>query len=399
VTRAVEHGGTTWTATRRVAVAPSSRDRSRIRVLHFIAGLDNGGAEAMLARLVTAPTEDVEHVVVSLRKGGFHVARLRSHNVVVHEHDISDPRQAASAPWLFAKVVRDFAPDVIQGWMYHGNLVAQLAPVLARRRARTKVIIGIRCTEHSLTSAFRPVVKIDAGLSRFADLMIANSHSGLDFHLAHGYRPPRSAVVHNGVDVDLFKPDPAVRAQMRAALHLAPDARVLIHVANVRPLKNHGLLLEALRSVPQCTALLVGDGTAELDLPANARALGRRDDVERLLAAADLTVNTSWSEGFCNAIAEAMAAGLPGVCTAVGDTAMIVGDTGWLVPPRVDAFAAALREALNLSPEELADQGRRARARICEKFTLSAAVHRFTGCYFELAGRTKERERGISCAV
>ena len=358
-----------------------------IRVLHVITGLGHGGAETMLARLVSTPVPGVEHAVISLSPGGVHASRLKAAGVPVHVCNLRQAGGLARAPAILRQAVRRHRPNIIQGWMYHGNVTAQLLRPLAPMGARPRVILGIRCTEYSVEGEPRPVVRLDAALSRFADLLIANSDAGLSAHLAHGYRPARSVVVHNGIDVGHFKPDPQARADQRRALGLAADTPVFIHVANVRPLKNHALLLAAMRQLPSCTALLVGEGTEGLEGLPNTRLLGRRDDVDRLLSVADAAICCSLSEGFSNAVAEAMAAGLPVVCTDVGDNRVIVGDTGWLTAPVVAQFTATLRAAAQLPLAELQVKGSRARSRIIENFTLTRAVERFTDCYRDLVGK------------
>src|SRR5690606_18204571 len=136
------------------------------------------------------------------------------------------------------------------------------------------------------------LIRVGARLSGRPDVIVANSTAGVRAHLAHGYRPRRLEVIPNGIDTDRFRPDPAARADLRAALGLAPDARVAIHVARVDPMKDHASLLDAFRNLPEVALLLVGSGTQRLSLPPNAQALGRRDDVAALLSAADIIVSS-----------------------------------------------------------------------------------------------------------
>jgi glycosyltransferase involved in cell wall biosynthesis len=193
-------------------------------------------------------------------------------------------------------------------------------------------------------------------------------------------------VVANGIDVDRFKPDPAARVLVRRELGLDGDSMVLAHVARVDPMKDHGNLLTAVTKVPDMRVLLVGTGTEHLPQAPNVVRLGRRNDVARLLAAADLVVSSSaFGEGFSNALAEGMACGLPAVATEVGDAAMIVGDTGLLVPPRdPQMLAAAIRTLAEEGAEARAQRGARARCRIAENFALSRAVERYAELYASL---------------
>ena len=113
---------------------------------------------------------------------------------------------------------------------------------------------------------------------------------------------------------------------------------------------------------------------AELGLGARLIAGGARQDPEAAYNGFDLaTLTSSHREGFRNAIGEAMACGVPCVATDVGDSALIVGDTGLTVAPRDPAaLADGWRRLLELPDEARADMGLRARQRICERFSVEA---------------------------
>jgi glycosyltransferase involved in cell wall biosynthesis len=193
-------------------------------------------------------------------------------------------------------------------------------------------------------------------------------------------------VITNGIEVERFKLDGAARAALRLELGIAADAVVLAHVARVDPMKDHAGLRSALMQLPDVTALLIGRGTEQLPAAPNMHRLGRRDDVERLLAAADIVVSSSaFGEGFANVLAEGMACGLPAVATDVGDARAIVGDSGLIVPPRdPGALAAAIRTLADESAAVRSERGARARARIVENFAMNRAVGRFAELYRSL---------------
>jgi glycosyltransferase involved in cell wall biosynthesis len=161
---------------------------------------------------------------------------------------------------------------------------------------------------------------------------------------------------------------------------------VLAHVARVDPMKDHASLRTALMQLPDVTALLIGRGTEQLPAAPNVHRLGRRDDVERLLAAADIVVSSSaFGEGFANVLAEGMACGLPAVATDVGDARAIVADSGLIVPPRdPGALAAAIREIVRAGAAARSERGARARAHIVENFAMNRAVGRFAELYRSL---------------
>jgi glycosyltransferase involved in cell wall biosynthesis len=110
--------------------------------------------------------------------------------------------------------------------------------------------------------------------------------------------------------------------------------------------------------------------------------------VERLLAAADVVVcSSAFGEGFSNALGEGMACGLPAVATDVGDAALIVGDTGLIVPPQdPHALAAAIRTLAGEGAAARAERGTRARARIVANFGMKRAIERYAELYASLGG-------------
>src|SRR6478736_10065941 len=350
------------------------------KILYVTAGLRGGGAEAMLTRLVTAqPGLADEITLVSLLPAEGHVDRLIAGGVRVLELQFDKIRGVAAGLLKLAKLIANSQPDIVQGWMYHGDLAALVALVMSGRRKQTRLVWSIRCSDMDLRHygrGLRLVVKACALLSRWPDVVTANSLAGLKSHLALGYRPRRTQVLANGIDVDHFRPDAAARAAVRAELGIPENAMVLAHVARVDAMKDHNSFLAAMAALPDVFALLVGAGTENLGPAPNLFRLGRRCDVARLLAAADVVVSSSRrGEGFSNVLAEGMACGLPAVATDIGDARVIVGDTGLVVTPQSSAaLAAAIRTLAAESASLRAERGRRARERIVENFSMRHAV-------------------------
>jgi glycosyltransferase involved in cell wall biosynthesis len=226
----------------------------------------------------------------------------------------------------------------------------------------------------------------------------ANSAAGLKADLAMGYRPRRAEVIANGIDIDEFRPDPAVRQAVRSELGIPADAMVLAHVARVDPMKDHASFLAAMMELPDLFALLVGAGTENLPAAGNVLRLGRRHDVARLFAAADFAISSSsFGEGFSNALAEGMACGLPAIATDVGDATLILGDTGLVVPPENPrALAAAIRTLAQEPAAARADRRIRARARVVDQFAMTHAVRRYDELYASLGVAERLTTPGLS---
>jgi glycosyltransferase involved in cell wall biosynthesis len=191
-------------------------------------------------------------------------------------------------------------------------------------------------------------------------------------------------VVPNGTDTARFRPDGAWRERIRGDLGIPPESVVAVHSARADPMKDHPTLLAAAAALPEVLFILMGAGTEGLGpLPANVRALGVQDRPEEIYAAGDIVASSSaFGEGFSNAVAEGMAAGLVPVCTDVGDARAIVGETGPIVPPRdASALASALRQAAALDADERRARGLAARARIEERFSVARAADGFLSAW------------------
>jgi len=230
-----------------------------------------------------------------------------------------------------------------------------------------------------------------AWLSRRPDLIVANSTTGRDYHIEFGYRARAWQVIVNGIDSDRFRPDPEARRAVREELGIPADAPVIGLLARHDAMKGHSVFLDAaVRTAEGCAAahfLLAGTGV-EPDAPffaawlaahpaiaSRVHLIGRRSDTERLLAALDVYCSPSLGEGFPNAPAEAMSSGVPVVASDAGDSRLIVGDTGIIVP--VNDAAGLADGCLTLLREPEASRrarSERARARIVEQFGLARAV-------------------------
>jgi glycosyltransferase involved in cell wall biosynthesis len=362
-----------------------------MRVLHVITTLGLGGAERMLSSLVTASSQaNVTHAVASLVPGGVYAGRLRDAGVPVTE--------LAVGPWppnpwpltTLARLIRRTQPHIVQGWMYHGDLVATLAVMLSGRRRQTQLAWTLQCSQmdaRQYRRQLRVVIRTCAAISGRADIVISNSEAGLASHVALGYRPNRARVIHPGIDTERFRPDRESARSVRQELGLPAGAPVVAHIARLDPMKDHACLRKAMGGLPAVHVLAIGLGTEALPGPPTLHRLGQRADVERLLTACDVSVSSSaFGEGFPNSLAESMAVGVPVAATDVGDTCTIVGDTGHVVPPGSPGqLADAILHLLRESSDARQARGARARARVVTHFGRPRMVDRFTALYEELA--------------
>jgi glycosyltransferase involved in cell wall biosynthesis len=375
-----------------------------IRVAHVVPDLALGGAEMALLRLLEGlDRARFSSLVVTLRDGGALVARARIAGAAVVSLGM---RTRMPSPRTVARLgagLRAFAPDVLQGWMYHGNVAASVGARLVGERPA--VAWNVRQSLASLAHerpTTRLLIRASARLSRQVDCIVSNARSSAAQHAALGFAARRMEIIPNGFDPARFRPSTAARDALRAELGLSRDVLLAGMVARVHAVKRHDLFLAAVAAAARAGrdvhAVLVGSG-ADAASPALARLvadagvarrvhlLGERDDVEHLLPALDLLVSASgWAEGFPNVVGEAMACGVPCLVTDTGDCAEIVGDAGVVVPAGDRArLAAALLELLCLPADERARLGARARQRVAAEFTLASCVARYASLYASLA--------------
>lgn len=374
-----------------------------LRVLHVIGGLELGGAETLLYRLATHQLPGTEQEVICLGRPDWYSARLEQQGVPVQHLGMASPWSALTRLRQLRGFLRARKPDVIQSWMYFANV---LSGVLARGTG-TPVVWGIHNSslEHAGLLSRLCAVAGGAGSRRLASFVINCSQRSADLHEKLGYSNVRNAVIHNGYDPSAFRPDPTRRAATRRELGLDDNAFTIGSIARWHAQKDIPNLLRALRlaadsGVP-VRGLLIGRGlTAGNEALAAAieksgckdlvLALGPRSDAQDLARAIDLHVlASSGGEAFPNVVAETMLSGTPNVVTDIGDSALMVADTGWVVPSRdSQTLGAAIEKAWRERAEQPAlwEQRReRARARISDNFSFEGMAAAYAKVWREVA--------------
>jgi glycosyltransferase involved in cell wall biosynthesis len=372
---------------------------SNYLVLHVITGLEVGGAQNMLAKLLPSlRTGGFGSVVVPLVEGGLIGEALRAQGVPLRplgmRRSLPDPRGLVA----LKRIIEQERPHLIQTWMYHADLLGGLA---AKLRSRVPVIWGIRrgtLDLRRLKAGTYLAGRFCAATSGWLPAhIICCSEAALEAHAKIGYQRSRMSVIPNGFDTEHFRPDLDAYRSLRAELDLPADALLVGLSGRFDPAKDHQNFVRAAGLVAQRSSalhfVLCGEGMTWDNsalcvwLRATGHAerfslLGVRSDMPHVSAALDVLVSSSVIEGFPNVVGEAMACAVPCVVTNVGESARIVADTGWVVPPSNPALlAAAINEAVRLPPAERAALGQRARQRIIDRYSLARIGERYCECY------------------
>jgi glycosyltransferase involved in cell wall biosynthesis len=374
----------------------------KIRIVHVINSFQFGGAEAMLCNLLlNTDRSRFEPFVVSLINELAIAAPVVNAGISISTASmrpgVPDPRGLV----CLAGHLRRLRPDVIQTWMDHSNLIGALA---ARMTPRSHLVWGIHHSHHVPGIAKRMTlmtVRCCSILSsRIPSAVVFCSEHSRKLYEAHGFAHDKGTVIPNGFDTARFHRDASARHDVRGELGIPQDAPLIGLVARYDPCKDHAGFLKAaallLKRRLDAHFLLCGTAVQEtnpvlmsqiraLGISAQCHLLGARRDVPRIYAALDITASSSISEAFPLTLGESMACGVPCVATDVGDSKLIIGATGFVVPPRnPEALAAGFERMLALDLDARSALGKAARARVCERFDLGAVTRRYEQLYTRL---------------
>jgi len=375
-----------------------------IEVMHVAESAGWAGGEAYLLRLASALDRRRFRLSVVVPESGPLAERLQGLGVTVHHVPLANRLLSPSALAGLAALLRRERPGVVQSHGARSNVYAKVAGWLAG------IPVVLVTVHNSLfdydvgTWRRRLYLWAELATNPLGDRVIAVSAAiARDLIQRYGIAAHKVVTIHNGIDADAFFPARPV-SQVRHEFGLEPHHRLVGIAARMTRQKGHDLLLQALKRLvpryPHLRCLFIGDGPLEATLSRQAAALGveshcvftgARADVADLLAALEVVVLPSRSEGLPFVLLEAMAVGRPVVATSVGGNPEVVqhGQTGLLTPPGdADALAVGLAFLLD-HPEEATRMGAAGRSRVLTHFPLAGMVHALEALYAR--GRAERR--------
>jgi len=368
-----------------------------MRVLYIISGLGTGGAEKQLSLLNGELVKSGVVVSVLALRGGSVKSEIEAIGVPVQVMTSTSWVDFPTSFFELIRIAKAFTPDVVQGWMYHGNIVASLVRRWAAPRAR--LVWGVRQSLHAIAREkplTQAVIRASAWLSKGAAAIVYNSQTARNQHEAAGFSNAGGWVIDNGIDAHKFQPDARARLSVRDMLGLAQGTLLIGLVARYHPMKGHEVFLRAadllLKKNSDVHFVLIGHGVlpdqpalirllSDLSVGQRLHCLGERRDIPALTAAFDIACSSSWGEAFPNALGEAMSCGVPVVATDVGDVRRIVGDAGVVVPSGdAQAMAQAWERLLN-DPVQRHTMGAVGRQRVMSLFGVTNMAARYLDLY------------------
>jgi glycosyltransferase involved in cell wall biosynthesis len=364
-----------------------------IKVAFLVRSLEYGGAERQVVTLANALDKTCFNVTILCLYCGGELENLVDTSVQLICLEKRDRWDILSFLWRLYRVLKAIQPTVLHGYLSTQNLLTVLFKPFF---PSTQIFWGIRATKVDFSRYSRLAAllfKLECWFSQFADLIIVNSDAGYKYHLMQGFSSEKMVVINNGIDTKLFKIDLEHRTKTRSEWQVLPATILIGLVGRLDPMKDHSTFLQAAALVSKnhqdVCFICVGEGeakyreslhqlAAQLEITDKVKWVGQRADMTEVYNAFDLVVSSSCDgEGFTNAIGEAMACGLPCIVTEVGDSALIVGDVGFVIPPRnPQALASVLQHLISLSPAKRAEIGLRGRVRIEKNFGVQNLVEK-----------------------
>jgi glycosyltransferase involved in cell wall biosynthesis len=359
-----------------------------MKILFLTRSFNYGGAERQLITLAKSLHQRGHTVAVAaFYSGGPLEEDLREAGIAVHALGKSGRWHVLGFLLELIKLVKRERPDTLHAYLCVPNILATLiAPLFPKMR----VAWGVRASNMDLGRydwTRKAFYRAERWLSRFADLIISNSHAGMQYAIANDFPESKMIVIPNGIDTNRFKVDGNLRRRTRAEFGATASQKLIGVIGRLDPMKGHQTFLEAAAALAaqrdDLLFICVGNGPEDYrsEMIGLGQRLGLTDcliwskarrDMPAVYNAMDVIVSaSSYGEGFSNIIGEAMACGVACVVTNTGDSAWIVGDTGEVVEPN---DAAELSRGIERALERISATGydpERSRQRVINQFSVT----------------------------
>lgn len=322
--------------------------------------------------------------------------------IELHCLNMQQGRVSLTGLWRLFKLLRMHKPDVVQTWMYHADLIGGVVTKLA---GVNNIFWNVRHTNLEQGKSKRSTIwvsKVCAVISGWVPRKIIYcAHKAKAVHEAIGYKKGKAEIIANGFDVAQFCIDSFSRATFRSELGLNDDIGLIGMVGRYDLQKDHANLIKALCLVKKANynfkLVLIGrdlntknqtllNHIRDNRLTNNVFLLDQRTDIPAVMNGLDLHVLSSIGEAFPNVVAEAMACGTPCVVTDVGDAALIVGESGWIIPPKEpQSLANSIMQALQekqINQQAWLLRKNACRNRIVDNFSMEKMIEGYRRVWF-----------------
>lgn len=359
-----------------------------MKILMVITSLGVGGAEKVVTTLADQIV-DMGHEVNIAYLTGEALIVPKNKSVTVINLEVKSFRSLTGGYLKLRKLIDNFKPDVVHSHLVHAN-------ILCRTMRLSTNIPRLISSAHNTDEEGRTRFLAYRLTDRITDISTNVSDEAVEaFIQKKAVRRGRMLTLHNGISTTDFVFSEQARSYIRSELGVTEGQQLILAVGRLNEQKDYPNLLSAISHISpkfrNIKLAIVGDGPQlnelkkyvnSLGLNNKVDFLGIRTDIPSLMSAADVfTLSSAW-EGFGLVVAEAMACNRVVVATDCGGVKEVVGDAGFLVPPKDSRkLAATLELALSLSDDERLQIGAKARKRVIKHYSLPAAVQKWLHLY------------------
>lgn len=364
------------------------------KITHIIVGLNNGGAEMMLYKLLKYSDRDkCDFQIISMMDEGIMGERIKELGIPIHTLNIKRGIPSFKSTFKAIKICKN--TDLIQTWIYHADLLGFIVAKILKKR----IIWGIHHSNLEKDKNKKStllIAKLNAFLSKWVDTVISCSIVAKENHIKYGYSSKNIKVIPNGFELEKFYYIKDAKDKLSEEFPIIKNKLIFSLVARYEILKDHRTCLEAMKIIKEkfnqnFILLLCGTNINQENkelinlitknkLENNILLLDRRDDIPMIMSASDIYISSSSGEGFPNVIGEAMACEAPCVVTDVGDSAYIVGDTGRIVERQNPQKLA--EEIINfIKSEDYIKNRKKCRERIINNFEINKITKKYEKNY------------------
>ena len=353
-----------------------------------ITGLGMGGAEKVVTSLADQLVEKGHEVAIAYMTGEALVIP-KNNNIKLINLEVKSAKDIYKAYFKLRKLINSFKPDVVHSHLVHANILCRTL------RLTTKIprlISSAHNTDEEGWTRFLAYRLTD----KLADISTNVSDEAVEAFIEQkAVRLGRMLTLHNGISTTEFTFSEKARVEVRNELGISESQQLVLAVGRLNEQKDYPNFLSAISILAannqDIKVVIAGHGPLLYELQDSAKTLGIEDkvcflgvrnDIPRLISAADVFVLPSAWEGFGLVVAEAMACKRVVVATDSGGVREVVGDAGFLIPPKDSvALAAALKQALMLSSAERLQLGEKARERVLQYYSLDMATDKWLRLY------------------
>lgn len=365
-------------------------------ILHIITGLDDGGAEAVLYRLITNDNS-CRHTIISLMGPGKYGPLLQQKGFTVHSLNMGKGKVTLKGLFSIWRLLNQSKYDILQTWMYHADLIGGIIGRLSGVNQIYWCIHNSTLVKGQTHWKTLMVTNFCAALSYVVPKKIIScAQRAIEANVSQGYAASKFCLVPNGYDLSMFKPDLQKGKTFRDKWAIKKEIFLIGIVARFDPQKDILNLIKALSLVRKSglnfNLIMVGAGMESINeellgwikssgIEDLVIMLGQQNNIPEIMNGIDLlTLSSKYGEAFPNVLCEAMACGTPCVATNVGDVEVIISNNGWVVPPQSpELLAHAIIQAAKQWENQSLWQSKKEKARqhIEHNFSIQTMVESY----------------------